>query len=165
LIILAFASFPWHSMKLYLCSFWIIKIASLWISYLRAYIIILNAHKKNILVNLLAFSIWSSLFLLPTFVHLSLTWKMAEPCDIFLRNNHGKWLMVVNLEKSFSIKNCSMGKKILKILYTCLKKKVRPCLVSIGLVLSEEKIFEKVYDVRRRWTPSDGIFDLLGQVS
>jgi hypothetical protein len=29
-------------------------------------------------------------------------------------------------------------------------------LVSIGLVLSEEKIFEKVYDVRRRWTPSDG---------
>jgi hypothetical protein len=27
-------------------------------------------------------------------------------------------------------------------------------LVSIGLVLSEEKIFEKVYDVRR--TPSDG---------
>jgi hypothetical protein len=29
-------------------------------------------------------------------------------------------------------------------------------LVSIALVLSEEKIFEKVYDVRRRWTPSDG---------
>jgi hypothetical protein len=29
-------------------------------------------------------------------------------------------------------------------------------LVSIGLVLSEEKIFEKVYDVRRRLTPSDG---------
>jgi hypothetical protein len=29
-------------------------------------------------------------------------------------------------------------------------------LVSIGLVLSEEKIFEKVYDVRRRRTPSDG---------
>jgi hypothetical protein len=28
-------------------------------------------------------------------------------------------------------------------------------LVSIGLVLSEEKIFEKVYDVRR--TPSDGV--------
>ena len=27
-------------------------------------------------------------------------------------------------------------------------------MVSIGLVLSEEKIFEKVYDVRR--TPSDG---------
>jgi hypothetical protein len=27
-------------------------------------------------------------------------------------------------------------------------------LVSIGLVLSEEKIFEKVYDVRRRRTPS-----------
>jgi hypothetical protein len=27
-------------------------------------------------------------------------------------------------------------------------------LVSIGLVLSEEKIFEKVYDVRRM--PSDG---------
>jgi hypothetical protein len=25
---------------------------------------------------------------------------MAEPCDIFLRNNNGKWLMVVNLEKS-----------------------------------------------------------------
>jgi hypothetical protein len=30
--------------------------------------------------------------------------------------------MVVNLEKSFSIKNCPMVKKILKILYTCLKK-------------------------------------------
>jgi hypothetical protein len=29
-------------------------------------------------------------------------------------------------------------------------------LVSIGLVLSEEKIFEKAYDVRRRRTPSDG---------
>jgi hypothetical protein len=29
-------------------------------------------------------------------------------------------------------------------------------LVSIGLVLSEEKIFEKVYDVQRRRTPSDG---------
>jgi hypothetical protein len=27
-------------------------------------------------------------------------------------------------------------------------------LVSIGLALSEEKIFEKVYNVR--WTPSDG---------
>jgi hypothetical protein len=38
-------------------------------------------------------------------------------------------------------------------------------LVSIGLVLSEEKIFEKVYDVRR--TPSDGnsSHDPLGQVS
>jgi hypothetical protein len=37
--------------------------------------------------------------------------------------------------------------------------------VSIGLVLSEEKIFEKVYDVRR--TPSDGnsSLDPLGQVS
>jgi hypothetical protein len=30
--------------------------------------------------------------------------------------------MVVNLEKSFSMKNCPMVKKILKILYTCLKK-------------------------------------------
>jgi hypothetical protein len=41
----------------------------------------------------------------------------------------------------------------------------RPSLVSIGLVLSEEKIFEKVYDVRR--TPSDGNSsdDPLGQVS
>jgi hypothetical protein len=29
-------------------------------------------------------------------------------------------------------------------------------LVSIDLVLSEEKIFEKVYDVRRQLTPSDG---------
>jgi hypothetical protein len=40
-------------------------------------------------------------------------------------------------------------------------------LVSIGLVLSEEKIFEKVYDVRRRQTPSDGNSspDPLGQVS
>jgi hypothetical protein len=38
-------------------------------------------------------------------------------------------------------------------------------LVSIGLVLSEEKIFEKVYDVRR--TPNDGNSspDPLGQVS
>jgi hypothetical protein len=62
LIILVFSSFPWHSMKLYKhsdsCSFWIIKIASLWISYLKADIIILNAHLKNILVNLLAFSIF-----------------------------------------------------------------------------------------------------------
>ena len=32
--------------------------------------------------------------------------------------------MIVNLEKSFSMKNCSMVKKILKILYTCLKIKV-----------------------------------------
>ena len=32
--------------------------------------------------------------------------------------------MVVNLEKLFSMKNCSMVKKILKILYTCLIKKV-----------------------------------------
>jgi hypothetical protein len=32
--------------------------------------------------------------------------------------------MVVNLEKSFSMKNFSMVMKILKILYTCLKKKV-----------------------------------------
>jgi hypothetical protein len=32
--------------------------------------------------------------------------------------------------------------------------KIRPSLVSIGRVVSEEKIFEKVYDVRR--TPSDG---------
>jgi hypothetical protein len=41
----------------------------------------------------------------------------------------------------------------------------RPSLVSIGLVLSEEKIFGKVYDVRR--TPSDGNSspDPLGQVS
>jgi hypothetical protein len=31
---------------------------------------------------------------------------------------------------------------------------IRPSLVSIGLVLSEEKIFEKVYDVRR--TDDDG---------
>jgi hypothetical protein len=40
-------------------------------------------------------------------------------------------------------------------------------LVSIGLVLSEEKIFLKVYDVRRRRTPSDGnnSHDPLGQVS
>jgi hypothetical protein len=40
-------------------------------------------------------------------------------------------------------------------------------LVSIGLVLSEEKIFEKVYDVRRRRTPSDGnsSHDPSGQVS
>jgi hypothetical protein len=47
-------------------------------------------------------------------------------------------------------------------------------LVSIGLVLSEEKIFEKVYDVRRttddgrrRRTPSDenSSHDPLGQVS
>ena len=49
---------------------------------------------------------------------------MAEPCDIFRRNKNGKWLMVVNLEKSFSMKNYSMVKKILKILYACLKKKV-----------------------------------------
>ena len=42
----------------------------------------------------------------------------------FLRNNNGKWLMVVNLEKSSSMKKNSMVKKILKILYTCLKKKV-----------------------------------------
>jgi hypothetical protein len=47
-----------------------------------------------------------------------LTWKIAD----LLRNNNGKWLMVVNLEKSFSMKNCPMVKKILKILYTCLKK-------------------------------------------
>jgi hypothetical protein len=32
----------------------------------------------------------------------------------------------------------------------------RPSLVPIGLVVSEEKIFEKVYDGRRRRTPSDG---------
>jgi hypothetical protein len=40
-------------------------------------------------------------------------------------------------------------------------------MVSIGLVLSEEKIFEKVYDVRRRRTPSDGNSsqDPSGQVS
>jgi len=82
------------------------------------------------------FSEWSSLFLLPTkLVHLSLTWKIAD----FLRNNNGKWLMVVNLEKSFSMKNCPMVKKILKILYNCLKKdfyyiflflKVSPCKLS-----------------------------------
>jgi hypothetical protein len=37
---------------------------------------------------------------------------------------------------------------------------------TIGLVVSEEKIFEKVYDVRRRM-PSDGnsSHDPLGQVS
>jgi hypothetical protein len=29
-------------------------------------------------------------------------------------------------------------------------------LVPIGLVVSEEKIFEKAYDVRRRQTPNDG---------
>jgi hypothetical protein len=29
-------------------------------------------------------------------------------------------------------------------------------LVSIGLTVSEEKIFEKVYDVRQQRTPSDG---------
>jgi hypothetical protein len=42
-------------------------------------------------------------------------------------------------------------------------------LVSIGLVLSEEKIFEKftTYDGRRRRTPSDenSSHDPLGQVS
>ena len=62
-------------------------------------------------------------FISTKLIHLSLTWKNAEPCDIFLRNNNGKWLMVVNLEKSFSMttstsimKNCSMVKKILIIL-------------------------------------------------
>jgi hypothetical protein len=34
------------------------------------------------------------------------------------------------------------------------KLHTRPSFVSIGLVVSEEKIFEKVYDVRR--TASDG---------
>jgi hypothetical protein len=40
-------------------------------------------------------------------------------------------------------------------------------LVSIGLVVSEEKIFEKVYDVRQRRMPSDGNSSPgpLGQVS
>ena len=40
------------------------------------------------------------------------------------QNNTRNWLMVVNLEKSFSMKYCSMVKKILTILYTCLKKNV-----------------------------------------
>jgi hypothetical protein len=38
-------------------------------------------------------------------------------------------------------------------------------LVSIGLVLSEEKIFEKAYDVRRRRTPSNGSSELKRDLS
>jgi hypothetical protein len=58
-------------------------------------------------------------------------------------------------------KNITLYKKKKK------KKKKKKSLVSIGLVLSEEKIFEKVYDVRRRRTPSDrnSSHDPLGQVS
>jgi hypothetical protein len=66
---------------------------------------------------------------------------MAEPYDIFLRNNNGKWLMIVNLEKSFSMKNCSMVKKILKILYTYLKKKVY--YVFLFLKVSQYKLKQK----------------------
>ena len=66
---------------------------------------------------------------------------MAEPCDIFRRNKNGKWLMVVNLEKSFSMKNCSMVKKILKFLYTCLKKKVY--YVFLFLKVSQCKLKQK----------------------
>ena len=62
-------------------------------------------------------------------------------CDIFLRNNNGKWLMVVNLEKSLSMKNCSMVKKILKILYTCLKIKVY--YVFLFLKVSQCKLKQK----------------------
>jgi hypothetical protein len=111
------------------------------------------------------FSEWSSLFLLPTFVHLSLTWKIAEPCDIFLRNNHGKWLMVVNLEKSFSIRNCSMGKKILKILYTCLKKRFITFLAHLtqnychhlaSVVVVRRKLFQKSSPLKvlDQWKPN-----------
>jgi hypothetical protein len=49
--------------------------------------------------------------------------------------------MAVNLEKSFSMKNCSMVKKILKILYTCLKKKVY--YVFLFLKVSQCKLKQK----------------------
>jgi hypothetical protein len=49
--------------------------------------------------------------------------------------------MVVNLEKSFSMKNCSMVKKILKFLYTCLKKKVY--YVFLFLKVSQCKLKQK----------------------
>jgi hypothetical protein len=49
--------------------------------------------------------------------------------------------MVVNLEKSFSMKNCSMVKKILKILYTCLKIKVYH--VLLFLKVSQCKLKQK----------------------
>ena len=86
--------------------------------YFQWYIIIREVHIS--FLNDQVYFYW-----LPTkLVHLSLTWKIAEPCDIFkfLRNNNRKWLMVVNLEKSFSMENCSMVRKILTILYTCEKK-------------------------------------------
>ena len=66
-----------------------------------------------------------------------------------LRNNNGKWLMVVNLEKSFSMKNCPMVKKILKILYTRLKK-VSQCkfnqketILKLGNTLKSKSKFTK----------------------
>jgi hypothetical protein len=49
--------------------------------------------------------------------------------------------MIVNLEKSFSMKNCSMVKKILKILYICLKKKVY--YVFLFLKVSQCKLKQK----------------------
>jgi hypothetical protein len=58
--------------------------------------------------------------------------------------------MVVNLEKSFSMKNCSMVKKILKILYTChipflkvsqCKLKLKETILKLGNALkSKSKI-------------------------
>jgi hypothetical protein len=51
------------------------------------------------------FSEWSSLFLLTSYQTCTFIFDLPKPCYIFLRNNNGKWLMVVNLEKSFSMKN------------------------------------------------------------
>jgi hypothetical protein len=58
-----FVLFPLHNMKLYQHSDSLQFLNNsnsiiIGISYLKAYIIILNAHLKNILVNLLAFSIF-----------------------------------------------------------------------------------------------------------
>jgi hypothetical protein len=75
-------------------------------------------------------------------------------CSIFSNNGHVGW--------------CTASPDTILKLDTLVM--IWPSLVSIGLVLSEEKIFEKVYDVRRtadgrrrrtadgrrRRTPSDG---------
>ena len=61
-----------------------------------------------------------------------------------------------NLKTVNNIKNLTWGKndQHIKIYLPCNFETRHPSddLVSIGLVLSEEKIFEKVYDVRRQRT-------------
>jgi hypothetical protein len=65
--------------------------------------------------------------------------------------------MVVNLEKSFSIKNCPMVKKILKILYTCLKKKVY--YVFLFLKVSQCK-FRQKETILRKMSHGSAIFQV-----